>query len=337
MLDISGLESHDIDELISCSAEWYGSGTYQATRDYLNWIYAECPTTNGLSDCLIAKVDGRIVGFCHKFILPGHFQGRDLTIAVMQNINIDKAHRGATGILLTQKIGENQDLVIVPGVGGDYRNVHLWLQAHETPSFWFRRILSPISVAKRLIAIKAGYPARPVAIPVSMESDGLAATARPTPQQIARLTDIICRQSNENSEVQLAWTPELVSWRYFSEIGPKHYLVESKTSGSIGVVSIGVRKGFKTARIVELHIENDERFLKQFARLLRATGAELGLAFTTYPAIRDRLVNAGWPMRKDPPASFTNGNPGLKSLLKPSAAATDVGFEAILTKLEITN
>jgi hypothetical protein len=325
--------STDLGPLLAFSATWFGRDTYQGSARYLRWLYEEHPSARGFKDCFLAKDgDGRIVGCIHKFPLPCEIGGRRLTLASLQNLMLDKSIRRGPGILLLRRAIKGEELALAPGVIGALREVYRRFGYYEVPSYWFKRVLSPIRASAQLVSQRIGMPRTRMRLSRGRAANSVEITAEPHPNVITWLAERMQAQSAAHGRVGIAWTPELVQWRYFAPGGPRHLFVSNPALDVYCVASFGVRHGFTTARLLEYEDHGRAGFMDDVIAVLQRAGAAVALSYTTYDEVRDRLSATGWRLIKDRPSSFVIGGE-LAPLLRPSAAATDIGFEAFTTEL----
>ncbi|HEV2079644.1 MAG TPA: hypothetical protein VGR19_07090, partial [Allosphingosinicella sp.] len=157
----------------------------------------------------------------------------------------------------------------------------------------------------------------------------VSATARPGSADLAAMAAAMTARGAAGGDPHVAWTPELVGWRYFSPTGPACVLIGAPGASPWAIISCGVRNGVSVARLMEYEEEGDPSFVKTVLRAARGLGASLLLGYTTEERMKARLLAAGWRLKKDPPSSFVLGAPTLSV----GAAAADLGFEAIVTKV----
>lgn len=319
--------------LLAFSATWFGRNTYQGSEQYLRWLYEEHPFTRGFKDCLLAKNgEGQIVGCIHKFPLPCEIDGRRLTLASLQNLMIDKTMRSGPGILLLKRAIKSEQLALAPGVAGALREAYRRFGYYEVPSSWFKRVLSPVKAIAQLGLQRIRRPLTRMRLSRWQTAHAIPATTEPEREVIACLAERMRAQSVKHGRIRLAWTPELVQWRYFSPGGPRHLFVGDPAVNEYCVASFGVRHGFTTARLLEYEDNGRPGFMSDVISVFRRADAAVALSYTTYEDVRDRLSATGWHLIKDRPSSFVIGGE-LGPLLRPSAAATDVGFEAFTTEV----
>ena len=325
--------STDLGPLLAFSATWFGRDAYQGSEQYLRWLYEDHPFARGFKDCLLAKDEnGRIVGCIHKFPLPCEVDGRRLTLASLQNLMIDKKMRSGPGILLLRRAIKGEQLALAPGVIGALREVYRRFGYYEVPSFWFKRVLSPIRAVAQLVSQRIGRPLTRMRLSRRQAVHPMQSTTEPDREVIACLAERMQAQSVKHGRVRLGWTPELVQWRFFAPDGPRNLLLGNPALNEYCVASFGVRHGFTTARLLEYEDNGRASFMNDVIAVFRRAGAAVALSYTTFDDVRDRLSATGWQLIKDRPSSFVIGGQ-LGPSLRPSAAATDVGFEAFTTEL----
>jgi hypothetical protein len=334
-LAVRGLESAEVGALLQFHAEMYGAFTYQASPRYLSWLYEENPSSRGLSDCILALDQGRIVGCVHRMRLPCVTEDGTESLVSLQNHVVSPSLRAGAGLMLLQKAVRGEHISLSPGVSSRLREAYRRLDYHEMPSFWLMRILNPLSgaVQAALRTLSRGtWPGVRARLGVRLakkaRARGLRVTFEPDHAQLERLAQQLVSQAREQDGPHVPWTAELVRWRFFAPNGPRHLLVEKPMTREWAVLSFGIKSRLTVVRLLE-HECRDRGFLKEVLRVARKLGASVALAYTTRASVRDELLGLGFRSRDDAPSSFTNGTDRLSV----GAAATDVGFEALLTEL----
>jgi hypothetical protein len=331
-LAVRGIESFEIDALLRFYGEMYGADSYQASRRYIDWLYSENPVGRGIGDCIVALEQGAIVGSVHRMRLPCVTPSGAATLASLQNHVVSPRLRGGAGIMLLQKAVKGEQLTLSPGVSGRLGEAYRRLGYDEVPSYWLMRVLQPFRAIAQRVARALGASQRLRLSDRSMRRAGsgkVLATLTPSPEQLTRIASALVNQARDQPGAYVPWDAELVRWRYFSPLGPRHVLVEKPHSQAWAVLSYGVKSRLNVVRLLEQDSAGDSRFPSDVVRVARRMGASLGLSYTTRRSVKEQLLAAGWRLRRNPPSSFTLGSGGLSV----SGAATDVGFEAFLTEL----
>lgn len=329
---VRGIEPHEIDVLLDFMTDSFGSGCYQSQRRYFDWLYERNPATRGIEDCIVALDGSEIVGCVHRMRLPFIIDGRHTTMVSLQNHVISPRIRGGAGIMLLQKAVRGEEVSFSPGVAGRLGEAYRRLGYNEIPSYWFMRGLSPVRAAVQVgwARLLRGKTAEARIASGSITNAGLpgtTVTATPDPQQLCRLAAGM--ESQQKGGQYVPWTVEMLRWRYFSPDGPLHLFLEQRDTDARAVISFGNRSGVDVVRLVEYQPGADTGFMKEVLKVARRIGGAVALGYSTRPEFRDQLLSGGWKPRKDPPSSFSIGSDGLSV----SAAATDVGLEAISTRV----
>ena len=131
----------------------------------------------------------------------------------------------------------------------------------------------------------------------------------------------------------VAWTPELVRWRFFHSLGPRHAYVEFGKPGAFALLSLGPREGLLVGRLIFVShpaIAAGEPSVKQMCGILRRAGAHAVFAMT----VRDDLASllqacrfGGYPVT--PETYLFHREKSFVQDTSIGPEVTDLGFEAI--------
>ncbi len=328
MISFGPLKSDaDVERLLAASAAEFGAEGYQRHRRYLDWLYRG-PAARGLSDCLVARRGDEIVGAMHRMILPTEGPDGAGTLGVLHNHFVDDAVRSGPGVLLLRRATKDVGIAFAPGVQAPLDEIYRRLGFESVPGFWLAKPLAPVRAGIQLLRARMG---RGRALRVGLARlqrryPALTITPEPDAADVERLCAAM--RAGAQGRVAVAWTPELVRWRYFDPLGPRHLIVRRGPDGPFAVLAPGTRRGVGTARLMELSDPADARFLAEVQGVMRAVGAAVALCFTIDPAMVASLTRRGWRVRGNGTWSFTT--PGPAPFL--TAAASDVGFEALNTE-----
>ncbi len=314
--------------LLRASAAEFGREGYQQHRAYLNWLYRANPTGRGVADCLVARQGGEIVGCMHRMMLP-LTSGGDDRLAVLHNHFVAPALRAGPGVLLLRRAVKDIAAGFAPGVQAPLDAIYRRLGFKPYAGAWLMRVLSPIAVAVQVGRARLRAPG-PVVVDVEAlqrHFPDLLITGRPDEDAVQSLA--IAMRRGDDAAVAVDWTPALVAWRYFHGEGPKHLLVRARDRTAMAVISLGLRRGLRVARLLEMEAGADPRWPGRVRAVMRASGAAVALCFSTDPAMTRTLRADGWRMRGNDTFSFQTAGAALRL----SAAASDVGFEAFNTVL----
>lgn len=331
-ISVRGIEPGEVDALLHFSARMYGKGSYQSRRAYYDWLYRLNPASRGDQDCVVALNGSEIVGCVHRMRLPCTADAGTGTLASLQNHVIDPALRGGAGIMLLQRAVKGEDVAYSPGVHGRLALAYRRLGYKELPNFWLWKMVHPVRLAGQLALRRFKGPDRDVAASLgkaaAFNRAGLIVTHAPDAAHLERLAGNMNKQARRHPGASVPWTAELAGWRYFAAGGPRHLLVERVEEGAWAIISFGARSGIKVARLLEYEPGEARTFMADIARIARALGAALMMAYTMRMDYRDQLIASGWRLRRDPPSSFAIGTESLSV----SAAAADIGFESFNTR-----
>lgn len=332
-ISFRGAEETDVPHLLTFGARMFGEGEYQSSSAYLDWLYRESPHARGVQDAILALVDGNIVGMVHRMALPCTGPSGPTTLFSLQNHVIAPELRGGAGVMLLRHASRGA-ITLSPGVHGRLGDVYRKLGYVELPSFWTSRVVAPLragrQTALRRIGRRGGRGTRPS---ISLHKvrralgSGGAATAAPSEQKLFAIAATMNSQASSLSGgSRVDWTAESIRWRFFSETGPRHVLIERGSDWAI--VSLGAREGVTVSRVLEIS-GDDVGFMRSLSKTARAMGAAVDLSYSTRRSFRDAQLASGWRDRKSPPSTFAYGVGNFSA----TAAVGDVGFEAFGTKV----
>jgi hypothetical protein len=155
----------------------------------------------------------------------------------------------------------------------------------------------------------------------------------PSRSRVNELADMLAR-SVGGEVAGPAWTPDLVSWRFFHPIGPKHLVVADRAGDFLALVSLGRHRGARVARIVELRttrVDSCRAGFRSLKAALRLLGGDVLLGFCADSGTIAILSEAG--LRPQPGSADTwlyirrRAPPVGNSSF--SGAAGDFGFDAM--------
>jgi hypothetical protein len=323
--------------------EQFGPASYQAQRNYLRWMYEEAPHTTGYGEAKLAVVGERVVGCFHKMHLPWTWGGKTELVASPHNLVVDPRFRTGVGLgLITETFrGEKHQLLM--GAGSSVDRIYERLGARALTSCWLRTLLNPLTAP----AVAALHRAAPIAMDaVLARAHAVMGHVRVPARWVevrssfddeiaSDATHMLLRHSGSAAHVH--WTPELVQWRFFSKIGPRHLLVclgPSRDARAFAIVSLGVHHALALARTVEWHAESERWSLLLgivVRALLSVLGANAWFAMTSDPARAASWRRLGFWDAREPPKIYELHSPRTASFGATSfgGSAGDYGFEAM--------
>lgn len=223
---------------------------------------------------------------------------------------------------LVKRAMRGADLSVFPGVVGALADTYRAIRYEEVKTFWGRSITSPVRAGFGMALAKARIKR---SLPAKLQSL-LARSAEAS----AERDDILAERLSAREGNIVAWSPELVRWRFFSRNGPRHLVwYERREAERYCIVSVGIRHGVVAARLIEFGA--DVSFLAGVVGELKSSGIEMILAFGSPVAGRQTLSALGLQSLENPPVSFIKRNSPAHQAgpIELSGALTDVGFESI--------
>jgi hypothetical protein len=257
------LAEHETASLLAFSAQWFGQGQYQASANYLRWLYDENAFSRD-ADCLVAKDDSdNIAGCIHIMRIEAAGETEPLMINSLQNLMIAERFRGGAGLLLLRKAMKDADISIAPGVVGDLAKAYAELGYKKIDSFWGRKILRPIGIGrslivKKLLTAKQGKKLSSVTV----QTHRLRVCYSPNDDQCENLSTLLKLRDSQRSDNPVLWTGQRVKWRFFHPYGPRHVLIQSNDNDEFCIASVGVRHGYLVGRPLEWWQHANSDFLR---------------------------------------------------------------------------
>jgi len=326
----------------------FGPQAYQASPNYLRWLYDEAPLSRGRCRDFHLAVDpgGGVVGCIHVQRMLWRWQGAEIVVAAPQNTMVLPAHRkGGAGGLLSAQAFFGEQHVFVPGTHEAWAGGMRRLGYADLVTCWRACWLRPVAAGLRLAWSRIGraslawsaWPDNDAVVQGHAEGYGWRMWR---PREADEIVDLVA-YANHAWQVDDAfaqwWRTEVFFWRFFHPRGPAHrVLVLEQERGIAGfaVVSLGVRHGLAVARVVDWRAR-DEQTLTVLLRLIRAAarraGAHLLLVMGGESQSNlwlERSEFSAWSRR---PITLIHhrerGLRGVKHSFMPSAG--DYGFESI--------
>lgn len=328
------------DEYLQFARESWGESAYQGKPAYLDWLYRENPAADGEEpDFLLAVTEkGELAGAIHRMNLPWNLNGTIETVPAAHNLYVSEEYRTGTGLYLLLAMMKNRNHVFCPSQVPPLADTLDKLKWQEASVRWYRRILSPTLAALRLARSRfpGGRPPRLSAAtlaPVTRNlGAGVEATVSPDAETIEHLSRAM-RERQADFRERPHWTPEIVQWRFFHPIGPRHLLVHDD-SGQYLILSLGQRHGLNTSRVIDGSSGSPEKMallVRRAEKFLSRQGVHVLLAFSADAQLQSALDGAGWrPLGSHTRKTFFyHRNKSTRfTRYAFNASAGDFGFEA---------
>lgn len=277
-----------------------------------------------------------VVGCMHKLRQPWQVHGEIHDVPAMHNHYVDEAYRRGPGLQLMIKSLANDYGVLAPGcepkVGDIYRKLRRYTEIQGT---WFRTVRRPIHTMIKF-GLEKWWPQ-----PMRTRSIQLPTTQGPfqfTTAPDAELLQGLVESYSVHAavfDVKQHYTPDGLTWRFFSPVGPQHVLVHHRAANGMLnflIVSIGQHRGVTLARIVEGAF-TPEAFpgLHEAAQtVLRMNHVDVVATFTADPVLKNSLETLGLKAIPAPPQTFVYfASPVELTRVRLNGAAGDFGLDAI--------
>jgi len=316
----------------------YGKDCYQGTENYLRWLYYENQCSRGYEDLLVGILDdGRIIGFIHKMRLPWNINGEITNFPSLHNLVVQKEFRSGAGFWLLKKSIYGEAHALIPGVVQPLSSAYSEMKCQQIQSKWFRQVLSPFMVGLALCYYKLTGKYlfnKKFVLSERLNSNNYSVTGSP---EIDDLEKIAFYLNNTSGNDHVVWDTELVRWRFFSKLGPKHiYIKFTKYVDAFSIVSLGQRSGFNIARII---VASDQLFqadgvLMLLQKIMRKIGVTVLFFMTTKRQLINSAEKHGFSNYKIPPDTYIfHKDKSTKLNTEFGSEITDVGFESIISEI----
>ncbi|MBX3739285.1 MAG: hypothetical protein KF715_21535 [Candidatus Didemnitutus sp.] len=344
---VAGEAKRELDYLVFARAS-FGPQAYQASPNYLRWLYDEAPLSRGRTRDFHLAVDagGRVVGCIHVQRMPWRWLGTEIAVAAPQNTMVLAEHRksGAGGLLSAQAIfGEKH--VLVPGTHEAWAGGMRRLGYADLDTCWRASWLRPVAAGVQL-AWKRIRPNSSTSVGWFSDDETKRGQTKGfawrlwQPREAGEVADHAAYANQawpDDAAFAQWWNPEVMFWRFFHPCGPAHRVLELRQEGAIAgfaMVSLGRRHGLAVARVVDWRVQ-DEQALAVLLSLVRAAarraGAHLLLVMGGESRSNQWLERSDLSVWSRRPITLMHhrerGLRGIKHSFMPSAG--DYGFEAI--------
>jgi hypothetical protein len=314
----------------------YGSSSYQASVNYLQWLYVDNPFQDNDPTCLTAVTeDGTVVGCIHVMCLGAEHHEQRLRIHSLQNLIVDEDYRSGMGILMVKQAMKAADITIFPGVAPALSNAYKAMKYPEVKSFWGRKVLRPVGVVWGLLGERFGFHRQELQIMRhSIERVGRGAIeilVYPDDGILTALAAAMIARDRALQTTPILWTAQTLRWRFFSSRGPFHLLFVSADRQYFCIASLGLRRNVRVSRLVEVAGSPPLAFSRRVMGLLKSLGAELSLSYAGRDSEKNMLISLGYAEVSDTATSFVVDKVPLEWPLALTSGATDVGLESLNT------
>ena len=321
-----------LDELLAFSCQVFGANSYQTDPKYYNWLYKLNPFAKRL-DCCAAFDGSELVGVIHKMRLPLGGENSGRMIACLHNHIVKTDARAGVGFMLLKKAQKHEFSVFAPGVSGKTKLLYKNLNFSEIKTSWQVKPLAPLKLSWQILRSSLWSPKNannsfPKPSVVS-SNKGMTATLVPSEAQIDRISSFLNNDIDRglSNTISVLWTCELVRWRFFSDIGPKHLLVHDQEMSRFAVVSLGSKSGVRVARLILISSNDSSVLVTQIGKIARQFGATLFMGYSQDANLTSGLAKARWKERRIETSGYFINQLGKS--LNGGAPITDFGFESL--------
>jgi hypothetical protein len=320
-------------------ASW-GRDAHQANPQYPQWLYEENPAGATLARDFLVGLDesGHVVACAHKLRLPWNVGGSRVDVPALHNLMAAPSHRqGIGGVLMLTALARDAH-VLVPGSTEPLSSSYRRLGSQPIEAAWYRWVLDPLGGGARFVAGRFGVsaPRWPTGRLRSVRylMPGLRVEDAPSRARHAEIAAALTSDVDAGTAAP-AWTPDLVAWRFFHPLGPRHLVIDDGSDGFLAIVSLGRRHGVRVARLLEVRARDHVRLRRGIARLRAALlilGGDVLLGFVADAQLADALAAVGgrrrsvgapqtWVYHRQRSAAFARWRFG--------GGAGDHGFDAL--------
>jgi len=334
----------------------FGVNSYQASENYIEWLYEKNPAGADRSRDFIIGVfencdtgEQEVVGCIHKMKLPWNVHGSTQMVPAIHNLMVAAEHRSGLGVMLIIASFKDAQHALIPSTDGRLAAAYQKLGCQKIKTAWFRKVLRPIHGCLQMGLHKILNQTATAKHFSSSEGDiqgefGLETrfTSKPSTLFLEQIASALnkpaeCEEEDQNDKATPVWTADLVHWRFFHSLGPKHLFVY-KTAGEnfadFAILSLGPRRGLNVARVIAARANSQNGFIdviKAASKISKRFGAHVLLTFCADPELIPIFRQSGWSEVSEPASTFIY-HKKKKELFSSCAfmgSAGDFGFEAI--------
>ncbi len=312
-----GVHASEYEEYLRFARIAWGSGSAQASRKRLEWLYGGNPYSRGSVLDLLALFDGdRIVGCHHYMQLPWMVGEERIVFPTFFDIFVLPEYRSRGGFELITTPYEGLHASLCFGLSDQSEKILSILhkasaawRTQQVRSFWMEKIYPSVRGISNLMLSKIGITPKVLLQERerAYQKDGLCvqATTDPSPAQIEAA--LSC---TPDASIYTDWDEKSFRWRFFGDGVPPHLLLLALSGGDClgrALISFGSKRGTLIGRLVELTAPRSEAALHTLVHeidmALRRSGVAVALAATTDAKGAAVLGSRGWSERKKQPGS----------------------------------
>ncbi|HKW74838.1 MAG TPA: hypothetical protein VJN64_04875 [Terriglobales bacterium] len=313
----------------------WGADSPQASARRLEWLYSASPITQGMErDLLVLRQRDRIIGAHHRMRIPWNIRGERLIVPSLHDLAVLPEYRTGGGLQLILAALAREAHVALFGLSEAADQIYQRMRVPTIPLWWLQKLRNPARIAMQMSAARLDFP--PPRFP-ALKSDrftsDLETLSTPTPTDSEINAALSLRPQ---ADAFPDWDTATFRWRYFHPLGPRNLLFLARKNNSAlarAVVSLGVRNGVLTARIVELLSQENSAVapvLAAIERYLDRLRVPLAFAVTGSETVLEHLISAGYKLRSNQPGArwFAQKKTAVPETFWISGGAWDFGCDS---------
>jgi len=297
-------------------AKQFGPRSYQATSQYLHWLYSDNPRSDGRG--ILGYENGELVAVSHE--IAAWSETVTECIVAHNLFTYPDTKTGIGGKLIMRYAALP---MVVPGATPPLNSVYQAARFVEIP---IRSYMTYLMSPRFLIQWTKAQ----------MSSDKGLTLKKSQLEKLAEKYRVHIDSDMDENKAYVehiyegeSITPEFLCWRYFSKTGPATIVI-SDEDGNFVFINIGLRKNAVLARMADHHM--DFRFLAQKVfPILTSLGVIVVMANSRYENEWELFIEAGMKRFNEKLKSFVTQH--VDPSLVRSSSFSDLGLESIKTKI----
>ncbi len=308
----------------------FGKNAYQASSEYINWLYFKNPNGRGYSDFLVVlDFHKDVVGCVHKirYEIRNLDKNINVSCATIHNLMVDFEHRNGVGFLLLRDLLKKEKSFLVPGVVGKLSDSYRNLGSTLLQSFWGFKLIKPnlLYFSKLLLGHK-------------ITDQKFAALSKLHLSDCVQIqfdfSEDLLNIVNKNSNGFLI-TKEYLNWRLFDDGKKSTIVLWSHDKKSVFIIGLGKRKNVPVGRVFFCVIDNLEDgriLLRNTFRFLGSIGYPLVLITASDLKFVELAKLENIRPRSEQPDSYFYSKLITLDSIYPWPLVSDLGFEERFSK-----
>lgn len=315
-LSLINITRDRFEETSEICAKQFGVRSYQATSEYLHWLYSENPRSAGRG--ILGYEDGELVAISHEIAA---WSEKIADCIVAHNLFTYPDTKTGIGGKLIMRYSALP--MVVPGATPPLTKVYQAARFVEMPlRSYMTYLISPeflMKWAKSQLSTDKGLTLK-----------GSQLERQSKKHRVRIDVDIDENKSYvEYLSASESIAPDFLSWRYFSKAGPTTIVI-SDEDGNFVFINIGLRKNAVLARIADNHM-NLHFLVQKVFPILKSLGVVVVMANSRYENEWGLFVQAGMKRFNKELKSFVTRH--VDPSLVRSSSFSDLGLESIKTKI----